>query len=260
MSRQDLLEKKIRNQMADKAFYRINALNYTGCCFDGTPYSEVIAQWLCEEYDHEKDWKTLLLNHSNMQSEKAFPVESIHKKEDIDFNSRSNRNEENIAKRLFQMDDLEVINYPFLKLVDYQVPINRVQYSSEGKVDLIFSDGKHIVIGELKDEDSSETLLRAVVEAKTYQYKIESCKTALKRYTDCYLGQSQSIYPVIQPAVFLFENDRSQPWLDFVSCMAKEHSWLKRLMAKWDMQIFAVRLIKDGLSYAEKDYCIEHIG
>jgi len=40
-----------------------------------------------------------------------------------------------------------------IKVADYQVPVNRVEHSSEGKVDLVLADSRNVIIGELKDED-----------------------------------------------------------------------------------------------------------
>ena len=261
MTRDELLNVRLVQQAEGTEFYRIPALNYTGVCTDSAPYGEVIAEWLYDNFEREDDLKRFLLNGSDMKEEKEFPAGPIHSKEDIKYSEGSNRNEENIAKRLLQMEHLEIFGHQGLTLLDYQVPINRVLHSGEGKADLVFFDGKNIVIGELKDEDSQETLLRAVVEAKTYQYKIQSCESSLKRYAACYSDNPKELPKWIQPAVLIFDGKDSQPWKDFDAMMSMEKSWLKSLISKWDMEIFAVGTEGDmaGKPYAERNYLLKRV-
>ena len=261
MTRDELLNVRLVQQAEGTEFYRIPALNYTGVCTDGAPYGEVIAEWLYDNFEREDDLKRFLLNNSDMKEEKEFPAGPIHSKEDVKYSEGSNRNEENIAKRLLQMEHLEIFGHPGLKLLDYQVPINRAPHSREGKADLVFYDGIKIVIGELKDEDSQETLLRAVVEAKTYQYKIQSSVYTRKRYAACYSDNPKKLPEWIQPAVLIFGGKDSRPGKDFEAMMNMENSWLKRLITKWDMEIFAVVPEGDmaGKPYAERDYSLERV-
>ncbi len=264
MTRDELLSERIVEQSRGTEFYRIPALNYTGICADGTSYSEVIAEWLYSHFETEEKLSSFLVtgSHMNKEEEKEeYLAGPIHPREKIKYSRGSNRNEENIAKRLMQMEFLEISKCPDMKLVDYQVPINRVRYSAEGKADLVFSDGTRIMIGELKDEDSSETLLRAVVEVKTYQYKIQSCESSLKRYTACYAKEAKE-HPIhIQPAVLIFAGKDSQPWRDYTAMMKMNDSWMKRLISKWNMKIFCVVPEEDMSEkpYEERDYYIEQV-
>ena len=190
-----------------------------------------------------------------MQPEREFKIEPIHRGEDIKYSPDSNRNEENIAKRMFQMENFTIVNQPELNLVDYQVPVNRRFASAEGKVDLVFSDGKCIVIGELKDEDSPETLLRAVVEAKTYQYKIENCSSALLRFTRCYTDQKVPI-DWVGPAIVIFTDNKSQPGRDYQSAKQSE-GWIIKLIKRWDIQIFEINIVKDCKAFEEREYSLK---
>ncbi len=94
------------------------------------------------------------------------------------------------------------------------------------------------MIGELKDEDSPETLLRAIVEAKTYQLKIQRCTTSLKRYTSCYAPGLPILPERIQSALLIFSGEKSQPWNDYSNM--KNDSWLRLLITRWNMMIFVV--------------------
>ena len=95
-------------------------------------------------------------------------------------------------------------------IVDYQVPVNRVLHSPHGKVDLILSKGEKTILGELKDADSEESFLRAVVEIATYHTKIETNEVINKRFKACYSEAGAFV-----PAVIFFEGSR--PFSDYHS-------------------------------------------
>jgi len=87
---------------------------------------------------------------------------------------RSNRNEENFAKRLNQLsiDELGTI-------LDFQVPLKNTQKDKGvGKIDLVsFSTDKNeFYLIELKHGTNKETLLRAVLESYTYYRRVDHKK------------------------------------------------------------------------------------
>ena len=100
-----------------------------------------------------------------MENEKDFAP--IHYFKEIEINNDSGRNEENIAKSIFKNG---FNGQSLLKVSDYQVPVNWVDKGNvHGKIDIILVDENNkIILSELKDEKSQETLLRAVLELKTY--------------------------------------------------------------------------------------------
>ena len=230
------LMRRVEAQREKDPFYRINALNYTGCTEKGEPYSEVLASWLYNM--SEDDQKELLLQHSYMEeSEKEKETERPIQEErgEITFSEGSNRDEENIAKRMMQPGSSYVSNYDGTWVIDYQVPINRRGGSREGKADLILvNDNKKVtIIGELKDMDSRETLLRAMVEARTYQIKVTEYSFVHDRFRRCYQ------YDTIRPAVLIFEG--TQPWEDYLLMQNKDTSSLRDLASDWNMLIFKVK-------------------
>ena len=270
MTAEELLQ-RIDEQMNSKhtAFYKIPAIRYSGECIEeNVPYSEVSAKYLYESFDDQSDLIAFLLKYTNMKPEKQFTSEPIHRKEQIQYTKGSGRNEENIAKRLMQMNQLQIFeNYMKMRIRDYQVPINRVNHSSEGKVDLVFSTPNQVVIGELKDEDSRETLLRAVVEVKSYQFLIESNETTLKRFVSCYIPDHEknlSKYKtglMIQPAVFIFRGNKSQPWKDFERILNNKCHYLRRLIARWDVMLFEVFSLDEDedKAYEDREYAIKRV-
>lgn len=193
-------------------FYVNGILNYKGKSAEGDYYTEVVSQWLLNKPVSELE--RLFLAGAEIFDEKEWPERPIHAKDDIVFSENTNRDEENIAKKLMLQG--KIGDYA---IVDYQVPVNRATYkakdgkaypSRNGKVDLILSKDGNIILGELKDADSEESFLRAVVEIATYHKKIENNQIINKRFKACYSGSGAFV-----PAVILFEGSR--PYSDYCS-------------------------------------------
>ena len=182
-------------------FYANGILNYSGRSRNGNYYTEVVSQWLLSKTHSEL--KGLFLTGAEILVEKKWPEKPIHTTEGIVFSEDSNRDEENIAKKMMLQGKLG----DFV-VVDYQVPVNRAYGSQNGKVDLILSKGERIILGELKDADSEESFLRAVVEIATYHEKIKHDESINKRFKSCYSGVGNFV-----PAVILFEGSR--PYSDY---------------------------------------------
>ena len=246
-TREELLDKIAEERSAGIPFYRIGALNYQGTVRGGerwVPYQEAIAEWLAEEDLSELD-AMLLENTPPVHAEDAaFATEGVRvhgapQPEDI---RSTNRNEENIAKRLMQLgkvgDKTEV--------VDYQVPINRVSHSAHGKADLVvLEDGMPLLV-ELKDDKSEETLLRAMAEARTYYLEVASSGhgpagsgtcTPLDRYRSCY-GRAPHF------GVALFEGTR--PYEDYVAARSGTMPALGKLARRWDVCFYLVSRVDGG--------------
>lgn len=110
------------------------------------------------------------------------------------------------------------------QIVDYQIPVNRVQYSNDGKIDLVLTSSKGVYIGELKDNKSQESLLRAILEVQTYYDKVSHDK--LK---DCYQKD------FVGKAILLFDGTR--PFKEFDN---EDYQWTNKLLRRWDILVFKV--------------------
>ena len=253
----DELTASVESQREEEEFYRINAVNYKGKTDGGIRYSEVIANML-NDLEEEK-LEEFLKNNSHMGPEKAYPAEPIHKADEISYAEGSNRNEENIAKRMMQLGTIREMSGADVNVVDYQVPVNRAGHSHEGKVDLVLDTGSQILLTELKDEDSNETLLRAMVEAKTYYTKITDPRIdndAYKRFVRCY-GSKE-----MRPAVMIFEGEDSQPWTDFDEMQNGDMPTLRELLIKWHIVIYKVvpkESYTEKTPYKERQYKLQKI-
>lgn len=233
---QDILDNYLINH-PDGVFYREKMLNYSSQSVD---YSDIIAEWILKKQMSDKSFiDNLLLNGSNMRTENPFKKEPVHKVSDVRFSQYSagttnKRNEENIAKRLFQLGAFVTQNGTgnITSILDYQVPVNRTAGSREGKVDLILKDGQVCLLGELKDDKSKETMLRAIVEAETYSRKIKSFADAAKRFKGCYDTN------LFLPAVLFFRDTR--PYYDFKEMQSGRHKNLYKLCKSWDVMFFEV--------------------
>ena len=199
-----------------------------------------------------------------MENEKDFAP--IHDFKEIEINNDSGRNEENIAKSIFKNG---FNGQSLLKVSDYQVPVNWVDKGNvHGKIDIILVDENNkIILSELKDEKSQETLLRAVLELKTYMLKIAMNDSALNRIQKTYSKFDDTlVLPEIIPAIILCNykediqqvnsrgqiNVLNQPLFDFKE-MKKEDA-LYQLCKAWNIEFFELTIDKKGETDGQRDY------
>lgn len=136
-------------------FYKQPFINYRGKTDDTDEYfTEVIAEFLCEHISEFTNGITAITRES---SYKTPGHDGIIK--DLD----SGREEEIIAMKMYDKD------YDFIgKMIDYQTPLKNKRNDEAGKIDLLAYDGTTLRILELKKPDSTETMLRCVLEGYTY--------------------------------------------------------------------------------------------
>lgn len=249
--------------------YNRKEVNYTGIVKNGTEsYKDLLAEVILEKYKtlSEKDFIKFLIpeNFPIMENEKDFAL--IHDFKEIEINNDSGRNEENIAKSIFKNG---FNGQSLLKVSDYQVPVNWVDKGNvHGKIDIILVDENNkIILSELKDEKSQETLLRAVLELKTYMLKIAMNNSALNRIQKTYSKFDDTlVLPEIIPAIILCNykediqqvnsrgqiNVLNQPLFDFKE-MKKEDA-LYQLCKAWNIEFFELTIDKKGETDGQRDY------
>ena len=140
------------NNMTEDVYKR-KEVNYQSVTNDTNEYySEVVAAQILQKYNilDSSALKKYLFPENKMTVEKERTYDVIHKPENIEINNKSKRNEENIAKNSLKISLCSDDNY---EVIDYQVPVNRVQYSKQGKIDLILrnNDKNIILLAELKE-------------------------------------------------------------------------------------------------------------
>ncbi len=114
------------------SFYNIECANYRGKTSDTDElYTEVIAEYLCDNIDKLKGIPTILRQSS-------YKVES----HDGVSSSDSNREEEIIAKDMFCMSKYRNFMFDEIGIIlDYQVPLKGVGDDKAGKIDLLSCSG-----------------------------------------------------------------------------------------------------------------------
>lgn len=176
----------IKNVEESKWIYQAKQVNYKGLTSDThEPYTEVIAEYLLntpvlkDKIQSVHRHSSYFVNHSGQHN-----------------NQLSNREEEIIAIQMFlQNNEYDHIG----KIVDYQVPLKDKRSDvGLGKIDLVSSKGNDLFLLELKKPDSTETLLRCVLEAYTYSQILDE-KKFLK---DFKFPQSKHF----RKAAFVFKN------------------------------------------------------
>lgn len=144
-------------------FYKNGFVNYLGKTIDTEEdYTEVISDWLLQNISY-------LESIPNITRTTSYATK-LH--DGIQKNSTSNRDEELIAMAMFRQKEFNKIG----RVVDYQVPLKNKRTDVAGKIDLLSYDGSVAHILELKEPDSTETMLRCVLEGYTYLKTVDKEK------------------------------------------------------------------------------------
>lgn len=198
------------------AFYKSELVNYKGSTLDtDEPYSEIIAEFLCERIEK------FSAGFIKINRQSSYHVKSH---DGVVHNSSSNRLEEITAKEIYnQCRDGSTLNH-IGKVIDYQTPLKNVKADSAGKIDLLGVNDRTVYILELKYKDSTETMLRCVLEGYTY-LKTVNREKLLKDF-----GLPSKCEIKASPLVFC----GSEQWKE----MQKERLALKRLMWMLDSKPF----------------------
>ena len=142
------------------------------------------------------------------------------------FSENSNRAEEIVAIKLFNQSKNGYI-YDFIgEIIDYQTPLKSSRKDVAGKIDLLSydRDNKVIHILELKKPNSTETMLRCVLEGYTYLRTVDSEKliSDFRKFQD---------KPVIKANPFVFKCVESNPYQEM---QQEDRKWLRKLMLLLD--------------------------
>lgn len=158
---------RCRAAMSDiGSFYKQDFINYRGVTDDTKqPYTEIAAEFVV---DHIDDF----INNIPCITRQSSYKTKTHIGE---FNPESNRVEEIIAMKMFNQS--KTAPFDFIgTIIDYQTPLKNERSDDAGKIDLLSDDGKRLIILELKKPDSTETMLRCVLEGYTYLKTVDKAK------------------------------------------------------------------------------------
>ncbi len=169
-TRKQILDECQRELEDIKTFYQAKFINYRGTTSDTDEYyTEVVAEFVCDNIERFKQDIPMITRKASYKT--ASHIGKV---------PTSNREEETIAIKMFNQSDKEGSIYPFIgKIIDYQTPLKSTKEDVAGKVDLLAYDGHTLHILELKKPDSTETMLRCVLEGYTYLQTVNNKKLLL---------------------------------------------------------------------------------
>lgn len=148
-------------------FYKKPFINYNGKTEDTNEYyTEVVAEFLCDNISE------FINGISQITREKSYQTEGHNG----DFDKDTPREEEKIAMEMFKQSQ-QGIPYNFIgDIIDYQTPLKNKRADEAGKIDLLSYNGSMLYILELKKPDSTESMLRCVLEGFTYMQTVDKSK------------------------------------------------------------------------------------
>lgn len=244
--------------------YRRKAVLYRAASKDsGKLYSDVIAEEILKKYQtlNEVEFEKFLIPENKIVDDTY--LDSV---EHDNNTTDTNRDEENLAKKVTSISLKSEDNY---EIFYYQFPVNRVHRSAEGKVDLLLKKNNVVVIGELKKESSDETLLRTILEIKTYLIKLLRNQTAESRIKDALEGDLVNIIPAViiasgKGSETVVLNSKNQikvlnrPKYDFerMKKYATQGTYtaLYQLCKSWNIEFFEIVIDKNQSDNKENDY------
>lgn len=216
-TRQDILNQCQKAIANINTFYRNDIINYRGKTSDTNEYyTEVISQFVCENILEFKTKIPIITRQASYKTD----THTGH------FSEKSNRAEEIIAMNLFNQCKSGAV-FDFIgDIIDYQIPLKSVKADVAGKIDLFSYDGKTARILELKKADSTETMLRCVLEGYTYMKTADTKKLLF----DFELPDDTEI----KANPFVFKD--SMQYKE----MFKQRKWLRQLMKTLDSKAYYI--------------------
>jgi hypothetical protein len=122
------------------------------------------------------------------------------------------------------------------KVIDYEVPLKEKRGAQHGDIDLLACNNNNLFVIEAKKHDSSESILKAILEAYVYSRLVHSVKERF--YFD--FGFVSEL--ILTPTILTFESATSGEQL-LQLCLKDKHPNIKRLL-----NILNKDLEKDGLN------------
>ena len=211
----DEIISECRNSRAEE-LYAKPFINYRSVTKDTRQLcTEVVAEYLLDNIDS-------LLSIPIVSRENEYRIRK-HQSRAVPVGS--NRKEEAIAIGLLRESLDNGKTYDFGKVFDYQIPLKAKKSDACGKIDVVSKSGNDVFLLELKKQDSTETMLRCVLESFTYSRQLDKDKF-LKEY-----GISSSARIIPAPLVY---KDGKQ-YEDYLS---SEQQFLKELIKRLSVKVF----------------------
>ncbi len=224
------------------SLYKKACINYTGRTTDtGAKYTEVIAECVLNNLQALDGIQKITRTRSSYKVEHAYTDSKqatskgskVQTEEQPEKKTRTKLIEEQIARSMMG----ETFNY-IGQIIDYQTPLKNEQDDAAGKIDLLSwnESENRVYMLEFKVNDSTETLLRCVLEIETYS-RIVDHEKLLRDF-----GHEGA---ALRKAAFVYKNSR--PHTDF-----KEDVKVKELMKALGVDLFVLN--ESGKKIEEAHY------
>lgn len=161
--KQEIVEMCTKAFSEKNTFYKQNFINYRGKTYDTNEfYTEIIAQFILDNIEDFQNGIPMITRKTTYKTEGHNGI----------YSSSSNRLEEIIAMKMYKQG---IIFDEIGKIIDYQIPLKSQKKDIAGKIDLLSYNGKNntVFVLELKKPDSTETMLRCVLEGYTYMQTVD---------------------------------------------------------------------------------------
>lgn len=162
-TREKIIE-KIQDASSDMSlFYKQDFINYLGKTTDTLEfYTEIVCEWLLKHLEFLEKIPTITRDNGYFTEGHDGIVK----------NKNSNRIEEIIAMNMFRQGEISYVG----QIIDYQTPLKNKRTDKAGKIDLLSYDGSTLRVLELKEPQSTESMLRCVIEGYTYLKTVDTAK------------------------------------------------------------------------------------
>ena len=165
-----------------KDWYRV----YQSESLKAASYSEkYFARWILEEFDG------IALNTGDLRKA-GFKVSDHHGQAQVQAQTQGlDMTEKRLVRALFNAARLP----PLGSMLDYEVPLKGTEAAPHGDIDLLTHDASSLLLIEAKQGGSSESLLKAALQAYTYSSLVAHVKA---RFVGCYgMGESVKLTPAV---------------------------------------------------------------
>lgn len=214
LSKEQFIERlKTRDNGKCKYLYQVNVLR--------TPNENYVKY----AYDYIINCETEEIGSSKLQLK---GIETVKRQSSYKYSHSqtaqrdSGRDEEWFVLDIWKKSDRDYVKEVFGKIVDYQVPLKNVLNDKQvGKIDFIFEKDGELYLAEIKDSDSNESALKAIVEVQTY-YQIADKVKLLSSY-------EKAVDTKIKKAVVLFVNSIGAKQI-------KENALVRDLLNKFEIE------------------------
>lgn len=184
-----------------------------------TPSTEIVAEFVLNNLK-QFEGNIIPITRETSYWTDTHTIENDHKNSHEEENIT--REEEHIALDMYKKNHDTPLDH-IGRIIDYQTPLKNEQIDIAGKLDLLAYDNGRLTILELKDHDSTESMLRCVLEGYTYFLNLKNSEKFIDDFKKANkIDQNINCRITVSPFVYRFGNQFKE--------MQSPHPKLQKLM------------------------------